>query len=205
MPRVSDEHLAARRQQILAAARRCFLRNGLHSTSMQDLIREADLSVGSVYRYFKSKNDIISAIAEDVVTGLNAALQARLARRPANLVQAMGEVLELADAQVAPDGMFRLVMQVWAEAALDPAIADIVRPRYAVIRGTLRTFAEQLRDSGELPADTDLDALAAVWLGLIIGYAVQRTLTGQPDRQTYLAGIRALVGDPPRTGRAGGV
>ena len=57
MPRVSDEHLAARRQQILDAARACFLRNGFHATSMQDVIGEAGLSVGAVYRYFKSKNE----------------------------------------------------------------------------------------------------------------------------------------------------
>ena len=66
VPRVSADHLTARREQILAAARACFLRNGLHTTSMQDLIREAGLSVGAVYRYFKSKNEIINAIAETV-------------------------------------------------------------------------------------------------------------------------------------------
>src|SRR5215468_392665 len=63
MPRVSEAHLAARRQQILDAARTCFMRNGFHQTSMQDVIAEADLSVGAVYRYFKSKNDLVEAIA----------------------------------------------------------------------------------------------------------------------------------------------
>ena len=64
VPRVSEAHLAARRQQILDAARTCFLRNGFHQTSMQDVIREAGLSVGAVYRYFPSKNDLITALAE---------------------------------------------------------------------------------------------------------------------------------------------
>nr|BFE67761.1 hypothetical protein GCM10020092_010620 [Actinoplanes digitatis] len=61
VPRVSEDHLTARREQILAAARLCFLRNGLHNTSMQDLIQEAGLSVGAVYRYFKSKKTRSSA------------------------------------------------------------------------------------------------------------------------------------------------
>ena len=46
MPRVSEDHLLARRQQILDAARVCFLRDGFHNTSMQDVIAEAGLSVG---------------------------------------------------------------------------------------------------------------------------------------------------------------
>jgi len=62
MPRVSEDHLTARREQILAAARRCFLRKGVHNTSMQDLIGEAGMSVGAVYRYFRSKDEIINAI-----------------------------------------------------------------------------------------------------------------------------------------------
>ena len=47
MPRVSEAHLAARREQIIEAATRCFLRNGFHQTSMQDVIKEAGLSVGT--------------------------------------------------------------------------------------------------------------------------------------------------------------
>src|SRR3954454_21901372 len=74
VPRVSDDHLTARREQILAAARACFLRNGLHNTSMQDLVREAGLSVGAVYRYFKSKTEIINAISESVAGALAARL-----------------------------------------------------------------------------------------------------------------------------------
>jgi len=50
MPRVSEAHLAARRQQILDAAQIRFIRNGFHQTSMQDVIAEAGLSVGAVSR-----------------------------------------------------------------------------------------------------------------------------------------------------------
>ncbi|HEY9407971.1 MAG TPA: helix-turn-helix domain-containing protein, partial [Jiangellaceae bacterium] len=52
MPRVSEAHLAARRDQILQAAWTCFARDGFHATSMQDVFAEAGLSAGAVYRYF---------------------------------------------------------------------------------------------------------------------------------------------------------
>jgi AcrR family transcriptional regulator len=74
MPRVSQAHLDARRRQILDAARRCFVRNGFHATSMQDVLAEANLSAGAVYRYFRGKDEIIAAIAGEVVAEVAGAL-----------------------------------------------------------------------------------------------------------------------------------
>ena len=196
MPRVSDDHLTARREQILAAARTCFLRKGLHATSMQDLIREAGLSVGAVYRYFTSKNEIINAIADSVAGGVTRRL-AEIAeadpRRP--LPETMSRVLEVIDEQVGPDGNFPLAMQVWAEATLDPAIGAIVRERYLGIRAAFHTVARRAAEAGELPPDTDLDAVAAALFGVVPAYALQRVLVGDPDRATFMAGVRVLMAD----------
>src|SRR5918997_1478939 len=62
MPKVQPEYLETRRQQILDAAAACFSRRGFHQTTMQDICAEADLSPGAVYRYFRSKEEIIQAM-----------------------------------------------------------------------------------------------------------------------------------------------
>src|SRR4051794_12312971 len=49
MPKVSVEHEQMRRQQILDAALTCFGRRGYHATSMEDIVREAGLSIGAIY------------------------------------------------------------------------------------------------------------------------------------------------------------
>jgi AcrR family transcriptional regulator len=191
---VSEDHLTARRDQILAAARTCFLRNGLHNTSMQDLIREADLSVGAVYRYFKSKTEIINAIAESVAGTLIVQLNEIAAVDPAlPLPDAMDRVLDVIDGQLGPGGNFKLALQIWAEASLDPAIGDIVRARYIGMREAFAAFARNAVALGELAPGTDPEAAGAVLFGMMPGYALQRLLVGAPDRATYLAGIRALL------------
>jgi AcrR family transcriptional regulator len=192
MPRVSEAHLTARREQILAAARACFLRNGLHNTSMQDLIREAGLSVGAVYRYFKSKNEIVNAISQTVAAGLVAQLD-EIAARELPLLDAMTLAMDVADTQVVLGGNFPLAMQVWSEAVLDPAIGDIVRARYLELRRPFREIARRAVQRGELRSDTDVDAAAAVLFGMLPSYALQRQLVGHPDKKTYLAGMRALL------------
>ena len=192
MPRVSEEHLTARREQILAAARTCFLRNGLHNTSMQDLIGEAGLSVGAVYRYFRSKNEIISAISQSVAGSLTVRL-GEIAADDLPLMEAMARVLALAEEQIRPGGNFALALQVWSEATLDPAIAAIVRERYLEMRKPFAVIARRAVARGELGADADPDAVAAALFGFIPAYALQRQLVGTPDKETFLRGVRDLL------------
>ncbi len=52
MPRVSADHLEARRDEIVRAALRRFAENGFHATSVRDVISECGLSAGAVYSYF---------------------------------------------------------------------------------------------------------------------------------------------------------
>src|SRR5919106_2113590 len=73
MPRVSQEHRDQRREQILRAAMACMAREGFHRTSMAMIIAESGLSAGAIYGYFKSKNQIIAAIAEHAVSHVRAA------------------------------------------------------------------------------------------------------------------------------------
>jgi len=192
MPRVSDEHLASRRRQILDAARTCFLRNGFHATSMHDVIAEAGLSVGAVYRYFKSKNDIVTAIAEEVVSGVNESLT-DLAASDLPITATLARALTFVDAQTGPDGMFRLAIQVWAEAMRDPALAELVSGAYRRIRGNFVELARRAQERGELPASADPEAVGAVLYGLMPSYALQRVLTGTPDRETFLSGVTAIL------------
>ncbi|MEO3922778.1 TetR/AcrR family transcriptional regulator [Micromonosporaceae bacterium B7E4] len=194
MPRVSDEHLAARRQQILDAARRCFLRNGFHATSMQDVIAEAGLSVGAVYRYFGSKQELVTSIAESVLDGADQLFATLVAEEPPlPLVEALDRALEFAESQTGPDGVLPLAIQVWAESLRDPALAEFIGRMYARFRSRFVALARRAQQAGELPADADVEAVGAVLFGLIPGFALQRVLVAGPGPKTYLDGVRALL------------
>ncbi|GAB3969170.1 TetR/AcrR family transcriptional regulator [Plantactinospora veratri] len=194
MPRVSDEHLAARRQQILDAARRCFLRNGFHATSMQDVISEAGLSVGAVYRYFGSKQELVTAIAESVLDGADQLFEKLAsAEPPLPLIEALDRALAFVESQTGPDGVFPLAIQVWAESLRDPALAEFVARLYGRFRSRYVELARRAQQAGELPADADVEAVGAALFGLIPGFALQRILVAGPDSRTYLDGVRALL------------
>ncbi|MBB4696728.1 TetR/AcrR family transcriptional regulator [Paractinoplanes abujensis] len=191
MPRVSEDHLTARREQILVAARACFLRKGLHHTSMQDLIKEAGLSVGAVYRYFKSKDEIIAAIAEGVVGGISEQID-RIADRRLPLFDSLALILDVIDEQTRPEGAMPIALQVWAESTIDPAISRIVNDRYRGLRGRLRVLVEHAAESGELPPGADVDEVTSAFYAMIPGYGLQRLLLGDLDKHSFLRGVRAL-------------
>lgn len=51
-----------RREQILAAASKCFLSKGFHATGMGDIAREFGMSAGHIYNYFPGKMAIIEQV-----------------------------------------------------------------------------------------------------------------------------------------------
>ncbi len=62
----------ARRNQVLAAARRLFAERGYHATSVHDIIAAADIARGTFYLYFESKRAIFDELLDDFFVTLAA-------------------------------------------------------------------------------------------------------------------------------------
>ncbi|GGL07590.1 TetR/AcrR family transcriptional regulator [Nocardia jinanensis] len=193
MPRVSNEHLERRRQQILDAARVCFVRKGFHQTSMQDVFTESGLSAGAVYRYFKSKDELVIALAStaagDIRAQMTAVIHSDPLPTPAELVARMTDWIS---AQSGPEGRIRLAPQAWSLALIDEGAAEPVRKTMAGIREMWREYAERMRAVGWLPPDADLDAVAAALFGLLPGFVLQHLLLDDLVREQYLRGVETL-------------
>ena len=58
----NDNPEGAKRQQILDGAKRCFLAQGFDGASMNDIVRAAGVSKGTVYAYFPSKEKLFEAL-----------------------------------------------------------------------------------------------------------------------------------------------
>ncbi len=63
MPKISDERKAARREQILEGARRCFAENGYEGATVAKLENAIGLSRGAIFNYFPSKEDLFIELA----------------------------------------------------------------------------------------------------------------------------------------------
>jgi TetR/AcrR family transcriptional regulator, transcriptional repressor of aconitase len=66
MPKVSQEHVEARRAQILEGARRAFSRWGYDGATVARIEEETGLSRGAIFNYFDGKLDLFVALSHDV-------------------------------------------------------------------------------------------------------------------------------------------
>jgi AcrR family transcriptional regulator len=68
-----------KRQRILEAARKRFRHYGVKKTTMQEIARDAGVAVGTLYLYFKDKDDLLVAGTEEYVAGHRRQAEAILA------------------------------------------------------------------------------------------------------------------------------
>ncbi len=174
MPKVTTEYRAERRAHIMAAARRCFVRDGFHAASMQDLVQEAGVSSGAVYRYFSGKDAVIEAIAAENLDQVVAVL-AQAINGGASPQAAIAAVLEFVTTRHSEDGFAAIALLVWSEALRNPTLAANLRDAIATALQTLSGYALSAADEAVASTPT---AVAELLLCVLPGYLMRLALDG---------------------------
>lgn len=188
-PRLSRE---ARQQQILEAAIACVLRHGFHGASMSEIAKQAQMSVGIIYRHFENKEAIIEAIVAldiaelrtDVAESL---LRAETGDRETSLDEAIVFISRQHERRRSA-----LALEIYAEAARNPKVEAIVR-RSAAIEHDLILTLVKITASPDL-SPVELDARADMLRIIADGMTVRSLYTTDTDH-TALARVLKPVFD----------
>lgn len=194
MPKVTEAHLEARREQILDASRRCFAQDGFHQTTMQDICDEAGLSPGAVYRYFDSKEAIIEACAElcqERVTVI--AHDAMSKNDPLSALDELSDHLLELDL---PEGRedTRINIQIWAEAMRSPRVMNAFRRMgHGTFQVALTDMISGAQRSGAFTKSLRPEAVAQALLSLWHGLQLQKGIDPDLNVEDYLAVVKSLI------------
>jgi AcrR family transcriptional regulator len=193
VPRVSEQYKENRRTQILDAAQRCFVREGFHRTSMQDILAEAGLSAGAVYRYFPGKNDMIVAIATRNLENIVAVLRdATDSGDPRGLGETLAGLLTAAQGEQDEHQLATVALMVWSEALRNPGLADRLATANAELCDDLARVVAAQQKRGALPAEVQAEALARVFVAILPGFLLQLALFGPQAVEGAPGAVRAL-------------
>ena len=200
MPKVTEEHVEARRRQILSAALRCFAREGFHRATMQDIFREADLSPGAVYSYFKGKDELVVAIVMEMMSFIASAeplftepLPEGRLRRPGEALAEMldrfqdfelGTVVERA----------RIFPHLVGEQQRNPQLNAAVRAGVDELRSGFEELARAAQERGELAPGVDPEEFSRLPIALMQGLLLQISVFGDEiDIDAYAGAARELL------------
>jgi AcrR family transcriptional regulator len=199
MPKISDQQRQARRDQILAATWRCFSRKGIHATSMEEIIREADLSAGAVYLYYKSKDELISAAISTYMAELRGLLMPILMKEKALAPSAF--VYEITSAiakhtKRAGVDLNVIILMCWSEAQTNKEVKALVTGFQAKFREALVNIVRQWQKRKDLRSAANPDDLAKALLAFFLGFIAQSALLGGLDPETIVRGMEGFLGNP---------
>jgi AcrR family transcriptional regulator len=170
--RIADPELQRRRsEEIATAAARVFLTKGFHGASMQDVAREAGVSMGLLYRYFEDKAALIAAAAAIDRAPLLAEITAlgEVADPVAGLEALLSRIVDVAG----EPGYIDLVTEVAAEACRNPRVAAVLQEDELELHAALVTALASHREAGRLRADADLTSFALLYLTLADALALR--------------------------------
>lgn len=188
MPRLTDANRAAKRAEILAAARRGFARDGFHQTAMPDIAREAGVSVGAPYRYFASKEELILELAGDAFTAIFDPIVA--SAEPAGIADLVADAISAAPSEE----LLRCAVQAWSELLINDAVRERALAGFENVRLRLAGVLRRGQDAGTVPPTLDPERGTRVIMALLHGFLLQRVAFGLDDVAGFVRDVRALVG-----------
>jgi TetR/AcrR family transcriptional regulator, transcriptional repressor of aconitase len=174
MPRVSKDHLDARRRQILDGSRSCFARYGYEGATVRRLEEATGLSRGAIFHHFRDKESLFLALAEDEVRHMADVVAEQ------GLVQVMRNLLvEPSDAADHPADWLGTRLEVSRRLRTDIDFRSRWAQRSDQLTAATRQRLLRQHEAGKLRDDVDVDVLTA-FLELMLEGLVSHLAMGLP-------------------------
>lgn len=186
-----DRHSSAeRRALIIDAFERCIVRAGFHRTTMQDVAGEAGMSAGNLYRYFASKEALVSGLAERDRERFTAEFeQCDAAGDLVEALKAVGRKHLVEE----PSSRCIQFLEIWAEATRNPAVATVCREKEAQVREHIVNVFQAAQQAGQISSGVDLKALTLVIVALTDGFFMRRAVDESFDSNEAFRLVTTVV------------
>lgn len=152
-----------RRMEVLAAARRVIVRDGIEAATTRNIAREAGCSSGSLTHYFAGKDDILSSLLRHSHEHVRRRRRERTAgvRGLAALRELLLDSLPL-DAERTRET--RMEIDFWSRGLTAEHLADVQRREHAKLRAAIRRRLAEAHEAGEitLPRTPPPEVLAEI-------------------------------------------
>jgi AcrR family transcriptional regulator len=188
MPKIVDHD--ERRRDVLTAATRVIVRDGIDAATTRAIAKEAGLSNGVLSHYFADKDEILlSALRQS-----HERIRQRLIRKvegASGLVALRTVLLDNLPLDDERAEETRLEISFWSRSLAADALAEVQRTEAGELRAAVHGLLARARTDGEVRRETDLDDATETLLALVDGLSLHLVL--YPHRLTRVSVERLML------------
>ncbi|HEX2170503.1 MAG TPA: TetR/AcrR family transcriptional regulator [Nitrososphaera sp.] len=191
-PKVTTQYKNELREKILESAIECFAKTGFDRTKMDDIANLSDVSKGTLYLYFKSKEDLFYGICQSSLKKIKDQLNGMLITKE-NLAADAEKFYDYFQKEVNPyHNLVLLEMSVMA--TRNPRLRKVLMQHRVNRHQVISEFIEVQIKKGFARKDVDKDAIASGLIGLYEGLVINKVMgvEDSTNRKAWSDTIRAI-------------
>lgn len=191
-PKVTTQHKSEVRERIIESAVECFAKTGFDKTKMDDIANVSDVSKGTLYLYFKSKEDLFYGICESSLKIVKDQLNGMLITKE-NLVSDAQRFYDYFQKGVNPYRSI-VLLEMSIEATRNPRLRKVLMQHRLNRHQIISEFIGLQIKKGFVRKDIDKDSIASGLIGLYEGLTINK-VTGADDssnKKAWADTIRAI-------------
>ena len=179
-----------REAQILDAAKHCFSRVGFHSSSMAQIAAQAQMSVGQIYRHFRSKEALIEGIVQQDIAAQSSYIASVSDEDLPDVLTAVGRNKDFTGTTPIAQHL-ALMLEIVAEAARNPKVREIVLSSQK--RGHVALVKRLARAHPSTWSAKELDVRLRLVSAMLQGVVTQVVLDRGAPRAELLRRVNTLA------------
>jgi len=192
MPKVTSMYKAEVREKIIQAANASFAQTGFDRTKMEDIAKRLGLSKGTIYLYFKSKEDLFLGICEyNIKQGDKE--DAGLFVKKENIASDAEQIYD--NIRRREQGNDRVMLEMVAESARNSKLRKAMYELHVKVQDHAMQAVKNKIEEGFLKKDVDAASLAIALVALYDGLAVNRMLgiSDAANKKAWVMMIKAMI------------
>ena len=192
MPKVSSMYKAELKEKIIQAAIESFSQTGYDRTKMEDIAKRLGLSKGTIYLYFKSKEDLFLGICDHNIRQSDKE-DAGLFVKKENIASDAEQIYD--NIRRREQGNDRVMLEMVAESARNQKLRKSMYELHVKVHERVMQNVRSKIGEGFLRKDVDAASLAVALVALYDGLAVNRMLgvSEANNKKAWVAMIKAMI------------
>jgi len=193
-PKVTSQYKTDVKERIVQSAIECFSKYGFDRSRMDDIAQTANLSKGTLYLYFKSKEDLFYAICENNLKVIKEQLSQIFVTTKENLLYDTEQFYDNLH-KLEKSGSEKVFFEIVAESSRNRKLQRILYEQRTKIFDVVTEYLDLQVEKGFFRKDIDTEAIASGLVALYNGLAVSKFLgiSGNLNKKAWVGTVKAII------------